>query len=257
MASAAGSHSREDWQIFAHEVGKAWKESTHLDHDGLTPDYSARNSDNDFYYEYRLKYKHEGDLNPVSDLIHYHVFNHRTKQKPMSQLTCSGIHSDEQKFSKKKKTPEEWVEYFRHGLKTCWESKSRGRSPGRSRSPTHGRASTTHSTSVKKTPCKFYAENRCEKGDKCPFMHPGASATTHRGPSRTATTHSVSSKSTPCKFYAENKCERGDKCPFMHGTPRGGRGYRKIKSKKSQKLRYRKNKYVTIKRRVNRTYDKS
>ena len=86
MASAAGGHDKEDWQKFAHEVGKAWKESTHLDHDGLTPDYAARNSDNDFYYGYRLKYKQEGDLNPVSDLIHYHVFNHRTKQKPMSAL---------------------------------------------------------------------------------------------------------------------------------------------------------------------------
>ena len=43
--------------------------------------------------------------------------------------------------------------------------RSEGDRGGRSRSPSATRSDTS------KIPCKFFAEGRCTKGDKCPFLH--------------------------------------------------------------------------------------
>jgi len=281
MASAAGDHSKEDAKRFAQEVGEAWKRSTDKDHEGYIPDYFIKGDD--ILYGYQRYGIQPGTKNVLSNKMHYHFFFDRDTEIPTIQLTCAsdsaskGIdrYRDRRAFVRTAMTPDEWVEYFRQGLKSCWESTSSGvatassqrasspsrrsSSPSRRSSSPSRRASSpsrrsssprrtavTHSTTAKARPCKFHAENKCTKGDKCPFAH-----TTPHSSSGTA-------KARPCKFHAENKCTKGDKCPFAHTTPRGGGGgYRRRKSKKTQKLRYRKNKGLTIKRTVNRTYHKS
>ena len=234
MASAAGGHGKEDWKSFAHEVGRAWKGSIGKDHEGYTPDYSAKNSDNDFYYGYRLPYRQEGDKNPVSDQIHYHAFVHSQTKIPTIQLRCKKTHHDEREFVETAMKPDDWVEHFKQGLKSCWESSSSGvakASPHRTRSPSRRSPSPSRRSSS-----------------------PSRRASS---PSGSAVTHSTTENAKPCKFYPQGKCKKGVECPFAHTTPRGGGSYRRRKSKRTQKLRYRKNKRLTIKRTVNRTYHKS
>ena len=58
------------------------------------------------------------------------------------------------------------------------KGKSRDRSPsparserGRDRSPKNIRASSQTRSDVCKVPCKFFADGKCTRGDKCPFLH--------------------------------------------------------------------------------------
>ena len=234
MASAAGDHSKEDAKRFAQEVGEAWKRSTDKDHEGYIPDYFIKGDD--ILYGYQRYGIQPGTKNVLSNKMHYHFFFDRDTEIPTIQLTCAsdsaskGIdrYRDRRAFVRTAMTPDEWVEYFRQGLKSCWESTSSGvatASSQRASSPSRRSSSPSRRAS---------------------------------SPRRTAVTHSTTAKARPCKFHAENKCTKGDKCPFAHTTPRGGGGgYRRRKSKRTQKLRYRKNKGLTIKRTVNRTYHKS
>lgn len=47
--------------------------------------------------------------------------------------------------------------------------------------------------------CHFFVEGRCQKGDKCTFLH------------------KIEKKMELCKFYQGGYCSKGDKCPYMHG----------------------------------------
>lgn len=247
MASAAGGHGKEDWKSFAHEVGRAWKGSIgKMDHEGYTPDYSE--DDNNFYYGYRVKCKlkctKEGVKNLVDNLIHYHAFIDSKTKIPMIQLTCAedipsrkGAHHDRREFVETAMKPDDWVEHFRQGLKSCWESLKK---PG----------VTTASSQRTPSPTSRRASSPSRRSPSPSRRSPS--------PTGSAVTHSTTEKAIPCKFFAQGKCKRGNKCPYMHITaPRSGGSYRRKKSKRTQKLRYRKNKRLTIKRTVNRTYHKS
>ena len=47
--------------------------------------------------------------------------------------------------------------------------------------------------------CHFFVEGRCQKGDKCTFLH------------------KIEKKLELCKYYMGGYCSKADKCPFMHG----------------------------------------
>lgn len=47
--------------------------------------------------------------------------------------------------------------------------------------------------------CHFFVEGRCQKGDKCTFLH------------------KIEKKMELCKYYQGGFCSKGDKCPYMHG----------------------------------------
>lgn len=47
--------------------------------------------------------------------------------------------------------------------------------------------------------CHFFVEGRCQKGDKCTFLH------------------KTEKKFELCKFYQGGFCSKGDKCTYMHG----------------------------------------
>lgn len=47
--------------------------------------------------------------------------------------------------------------------------------------------------------CHFFVEGRCQKGDKCTFLH------------------KTEKKLELCKFYQGGFCSKGDKCTYMHG----------------------------------------
>lgn len=47
--------------------------------------------------------------------------------------------------------------------------------------------------------CHFFVEGRCQKGDKCTFLH------------------KTEKKPELCKYYQGGYCAKGDKCMFMHG----------------------------------------
>ena len=133
--------------------------------------------------------------------------------------------------------PDDWVEHFRQGLKSCWESLKK---PG----------VTTASSQRTPSPTSRRASSPSRRSPSHSRRSPS--------PTGSAVTHSTTEKAIPCKFFAQGKCKRGNKCPYMHITaPRSGGSYRRKKSKRTQKLRYRKNKRLTIKRTVNRTYHKS
>ena len=50
----------------------------------------------------------------------------------------------------------------------------------------------------KNTPCLFFANGNCSKGDKCSFKHIKKTETK------------------VCTFYAKGKCNNGDSCKFLH-----------------------------------------
>jgi hypothetical protein len=239
MASAAGSHSKEGAKRFAQEVGEAWKESGGHDK-GLTPDYFIK--DDGIFYGYQRYGVQAGNTkNLIHKGMHYHFFFDRHTGHPMIQLTCAidksnkgkDTYSDRRDFVRTAMTPEQWAEYFRKGLKSCWEkSKSSGEA--------------TASLQPDSSPSRRASSPSPSRRASSPSPSHGRAAMT---PKKTP--------KIPCKFHAKGKCTKGDACPFAHCTPRGGRSYRRRKSKRTQKLRYRKNKGLTIKRRVNRTYHKS
>lgn len=47
--------------------------------------------------------------------------------------------------------------------------------------------------------CHFFVEGRCQKGDKCTFLH------------------KIEKKFELCKYYQGGYCSKGEKCPYMHG----------------------------------------
>ncbi len=51
------------------------------------------------------------------------------------------------------------------------------------------------------TICKFFLEDRCTKGDECPFSH---------------NADLISKKTEICKYYLTGYCGKGEKCIFMH-----------------------------------------
>jgi hypothetical protein len=245
MASAAGDHSKEDAKRFAQEVGEAWKRSTDKDHEGYIPDYFIKGDD--ILYGYQRYGIQPGTKNVLSNKMHYHFFFDRDTEIPMIQLTCAedipsrkGAHHDRREFVETAMKPDDWVEHFRQGLKSCWESLKK---PG------------VATASSQRTPSPSPSSSR-----RSPSSSRRSPSSSRRSPSPTgsAVTHSTTEKAIPCNFFAQGKCKRGNKCPYMHITaPRGGGSYRRRKSKRTQKLRYRKNKGLTIKRTVNRTYHKS
>lgn len=90
---------------------------------------------------------------------------------------------------------------------------------------------------VKKTPCKFWLQGTCERGDSCTWLHgePGqslspqalrppagpwgapvgtvrATASAQHSPALSPTTD----KRIPCKFWPLGVCKRGEMCTFAH-----------------------------------------
>lgn len=65
------------------------------------------------------------------------------------------------------------------------------------------------SKKVKKVPCRFFAEFRCNKGSGCEFSH---------DPPEMYLPRPLDQKTPlPCTFHEQGKCSRGDACPFAHG----------------------------------------
>lgn len=85
-------------------------------------------------------------------------------------------------------------------------------------------------------PCKFWAENRCMKGDACPFSHGGAGPAaggkavgkgweqSSKGWKGGGAPAAKGTSAVPCKFYAAGTCTKGESCPFMHGGGGGALG---------------------------------
>lgn len=73
-------------------------------------------------------------------------------------------------------------------------------------------------TSVKRTFCKFWQENKCTKGDACTFAH-GHDEIGQPIPDemRPAKSGDGSRKKILCKFWQEGKCSKGPGCTFAHG----------------------------------------
>lgn len=65
---------------------------------------------------------------------------------------------------------------------------------------------------VKATPCRYYAQGRCAKGDACSYSHDEVAA----GKLRKA--HRDAMASVPCKFYIVlgRGCREGDACRYSH-----------------------------------------
>ncbi|KAI9012674.1 hypothetical protein CLU79DRAFT_400753 [Phycomyces nitens] len=49
-----------------------------------------------------------------------------------------------------------------------------------------------------KLPCRYWTNNRCQQGDKCPFLHEGQPLVT------------------VCRYFKSNSCYNGESCPFSH-----------------------------------------
>ena len=65
----------------------------------------------------------------------------------------------------------------------------------------------------KKPVCKYFLENRCNRGDKCPFLHefpPGMQ------PNPQQPQHPQQHNSHICKFFLSNSCSKPN-CGFFHG----------------------------------------
>lgn len=61
--------------------------------------------------------------------------------------------------------------------------------------------------------CKYFLENRCNRGDKCPFLHefpPGMQ------PNPQQPQHPQQHNSHICKFFLSNSCSKPN-CGFFHG----------------------------------------
>lgn len=78
------------------------------------------------------------------------------------------------------------------------------------------------------TPCKFFAQGRCNKGDFCAFEHqPPANGTDHlpalpdvdsltTGRIVTTLISANRDRKSTCKFFLNGCCRNGGSCPFDH-----------------------------------------
>lgn len=86
-------------------------------------------------------------------------------------------------------------------------------------------------TSIKMTPCKFFAQGFCRNGDSCTFIHePGTSTRQHLAPvpsvlpttekprnPATAIYRSEAAKAAQnCWFFSQGKCNKGVECRYIH-----------------------------------------
>eukprot|EP00929_Paragymnodinium_shiwhaense_P108260 TRINITY_DN7458_c0_g2_i2.p1 TRINITY_DN7458_c0_g2~~TRINITY_DN7458_c0_g2_i2.p1 ORF type:complete len:829 (-),score=129.94 TRINITY_DN7458_c0_g2_i2:32-2518(-) len=85
-----------------------------------------------------------------------------------------------------------------------------------------------HSAPIKEVPCRYYAENRCNRDD-CPFLHEDPRQSepprdSHRREEPRRQERRADSREPthrepeppPCKFYLAGRCERGERCTFSH-----------------------------------------
>ncbi len=76
----------------------------------------------------------------------------------------------------------------------------------------------------KKGPCRFFAQGRCNKGDRCEFSHemPGQAQSNNNTPfggggwNNSSTNNNNGTKKQPCKFFAQGKCKFGANCKYSH-----------------------------------------
>jgi hypothetical protein len=59
-------------------------------------------------------------------------------------------------------------------------------------------------------PCKWYLQGNCHSGDKCLYLHDGATAAAALAPAPIA-----------CRFYdgLPGSCRNGESCPYSHSDP--------------------------------------
>lgn len=64
--------------------------------------------------------------------------------------------------------------------------------------------------------CKFWLEGRCERGDKCTWLHDDEKQEALEAAVIKPIRPTAQVKQTLCKFFERGACERGDQCTWLH-----------------------------------------